>query len=387
MNGPQIASIESCTGCSACMAVCPKNAIAMHPDSEGFMRPKVDNALCIGCHLCEKTCPVLHPGNPDEHPACYAALTKDDALRMKSSSGGIFSELAKSILASGGVVFGCVLEKPELVAIHKGVDAEEGLAELRGSKYVQSDVRNTFREAKIALDAGRQVLYSGTPCQIAGLNAFLRKPYEKLLTVEVLCHGAPSPAVFEEYKKRLVRKFRKTPVSIVFRNKYYSWRRCSLVSAFADTSENREDLYSNPYIRAFLLDFTLRPSCYQCAARAAKSGADITIGDFWGIEDVCPELDDNRGISAVMIHTNRGHNVWNKCRPNLICKTVTDGAIIRSNPAYVRSVELKPGRQDFMRRYHQGSWERLIPYCVHGYWPLWMLRRVVRKVIRIIKMG
>lgn len=177
----------------------------MVADEEGFLRPQVDAAKCVGCHRCEQVCPVLHPSEPDVSPTAYAAYTKDENLRRQSSSGGIFTELAKPIIECGGVVFGCVWERPQLVAIHAKAETLEALAEIRGSKYVQSDLRETFREAKTALLAERQVLFSGTPCQIAGLNAFLGKYYENLLTVEIICHGTPSPVVFDVCKTRLSR--------------------------------------------------------------------------------------------------------------------------------------------------------------------------------------
>ena len=210
----------------------------MVADHEGFLRPQIDASKCVQCHACERACPVLHPSEPDTSPTCYAARTKDDALRLASSSGGIFTELARPILAKGGVVFGCVWEKPALVAIHAKAETEDELAAMRGSKYVQSDLRDTYREAKAELQKGREVLFSGTPCQIAGLNKYLGKSYDNLLTVEIICHGVPSPAVFEKYKQELVKRFGATLVSIAFRNKFYSWRRCSLVSTYADASEN-----------------------------------------------------------------------------------------------------------------------------------------------------
>lgn len=349
----------------------------MIPDEEGFLRPQVDASKCVGCYRCEQVCPVLHPGESAPSPTCYAAYTKDESLRLKSSSGGIFTELAKPFIAAGGVVFGCVWERPQLVAIHAKAETMDELAEMRGSKYVQSDSRDTFREVKAALMEGRQVLFSGTPCQIAGLKAFLGKMYAKLLTVEVICHGTPSPLVFERYKQELAREHGNSPVSIAFRNKIYSWRRFSLVSVFADTSENREDLYLNRYIQAFLNNLCLRSSCYACSARSGKSGADLTIGDFWGIERVCPELDDNRGTSLVMVHSARGREAWQQVSPGLNLREVPFEAALEGNPSYRSSVPLPKGRRYFMQRYQKArNWERLIRRSVHGPWMLWMVRRI-----------
>lgn len=350
-RGIALAPASGCTGCSACQAACPRGAIAMVADGEGFLRPRIDVARCVGCRACERACPVLRPGVPDAAPMCFAARVRDEALRLGSSSGGVFTALARPVLGAGGVVFGCVWEKPALVAIHAKAESEGELAAMRGSKYVQSDLRDTFREAKAALLRGRPVLFSGTPCQIAGLNRFLGRSWPNLLTVELICHGAPSPAVFERYKWELAREHGAPPVSIAFRNKFYSWRRCSLVSAFADTSEHREDLYANRYVQAFLRDFCLRPSCHHCVAREGKSGADITLGDFWGIEKVCPALDDDRGTSAVLLHTEAGRHAWAACAATVEACPVALAGVVAGNPSYLRPVAEPRGRALFMRRF------------------------------------
>lgn len=376
---PALAPISACTGCSACKAACPRDAIAMVADSEGFLRPTIDAGKCVACHACERACPILRPGVPDPAPICFAARTRSEALRLASSSGGVFTELARPVLKAGGVVFGCVWEKPALVAIHAKAETEAELAEMRGSKYVQSDLRETFREAKAALLRGRPVLFSGTPCQIAGLNRFLGKAWDNLLTVEVICHGAPSPAVFAQYLKELTREHGTSPVSIAFRNKYYSWRRCSLVSAFADTSENREDLYTNRYIRAFLANFCLRPSCHQCAAREGKSGADVTIADFWGIEKVCPALDDDRGTSAVLLHTARGRRAWAAATDNLETHPVTFADLVADNPSYLRPVAEPRARARFMRRFRTVPMATLIRRLSVAPLPLRLARALWRR--------
>lgn len=357
----------------------------MVADHEGFLRPQIDASKCVQCHACERACPVLHPSEPDTSPTCYAARTKDDALRLASSSGGIFTELARPILAKGGVVFGCVWEKPALVAIHAKAENEDELAAMRGSKYVQSDLRDTYREAKAELQKGREVLFSGTPCQIAGLNKYLGKSYDNLLTVEIICHGVPSPAVFEKYKQELVKRFGATPVSIAFRNKFYSWRRFSLVSTYADASENREDLYTDPYVKAFLRDFCLRPSCYDCQAKGGRSRADITIADFWGIEKVCPELDDDRGTSAVLLHSEKGRQTWAALH-GVECKTVSFDDVLMGNSSYIRSVAQPKRRDYFMRRFRNTrSLDSLVRYCQNGPWVIWMTRRCLGKAKRIVK--
>ncbi len=381
----ELAAKNLCSGCSACFAVCPKDAIEMCPDEHGFLHPCIDAAKCISCGLCEKICPVLHPGKPDANPTAYAARTKDLALRLASSSGGIFTELAKTVLAKGGVVFGCILEKGTVKAIHAKAESLDELAAMRGSKYVQSDLRGTLREAKAELEKDRAVLFSGTPCQIAGLHAFLGRTHDNLLTVEVICHGTPAPEVFEKFKREEERRANSALMTIAFRNKTYSWKRCSLVSSFADTNEHWVDLYSHPFMKAFLADLCLRKSCHACQSREGRSGADFTIADFWGIENVSPELDDDKGTSLVICHTEKAREIWAAVSDALDVRKVACAEAVKFNPSYHRN-PLVPRRRDwFMTHYKTASSHAsCATYAIRGNWCLWMARRVLGKIKRKI---
>ena len=375
-----LASVVQCSGCTACKAACPKQAITMVADHEGFLRPQIDAEKCVQCHACERACPVLHPTEPNASPTCYAARTKDETLRIVSSSGGIFTELARPILAKGGVVFGCVWEKPALVAIHAKAETEDELAAMRGSKYVQSDLRDTYREVKAELQKGRAVLFSGTPCQIAGLNKYLGKSYDNLLTVEIICHGVPSPLVFEKYKQELG-----LPITVNFKDKAESWHNPTFSWTSSNGETSREKLYANAYALAFLRDLCLRPSCYDCQAKGGRSGADITIADFWGIEKVCPELDDDRGTSAVLLHTPKGHQMWEALQ-GVEYKSVVFDDVLMGNPSYIRSVVQSKNRDYFMCRFCKSrKLDALVRRCQNGPWVIWMARRCLGKAKRIVK--
>ncbi|MEG1612253.1 MAG: Coenzyme F420 hydrogenase/dehydrogenase, beta subunit C-terminal domain, partial [Alistipes sp.] len=299
---------QDCCGCWACVQRCPKQCITMQEDEEGFLYPHVDLNDCTRCGLCERVCPVLNTGEPRESLAVYAAKNRNEEVRMQSSSGGIFTPLAEAILNQKGVVFGAKFDTDWKV-IHGYTETKEGLAAFRGSKYVQSQMGICYQLAEEFLKAGRQVLFSGTPCQIAGLHRYLMRDYDNLLTVDVVCHGVPSPMIWREYLKFILRpqgdgknsvlSLSEPPVltGISFRDKSTGWKkfgflaRKSASKADQNTVFLHETLDKNLYMEGFLKNLYLRPSCYACAARKGKSGSDITIADYWGIP---ADMDDDK---------------------------------------------------------------------------------------------
>lgn len=310
-----IANNSDCCGCGACAQRCPVQCIRMEADCEGFLYPQADQAVCVECGLCEKVCPVLNQPEPVKPQAVYAAKNPDEAIREASSSGGVFTALSEAVLARGGVVFGARFDAHWEV-MHDWTETSEGLAAFRGSKYVQSRMGENFKACERFLKQGREVLFSGTPCQIAGLKRFLRREYDKLLTVDVVCHGVPSPLVWSEYLKEICagkpdRSFERI-TDISFRNKAQGWKRYGFQVLAADpVGGENEVLFAtrsgrNSFMRGFLCDLYLRPSCHACPARSGKSGSDLTIGDFWGIGNYRPDYDDDRGTSAVLANTRKG---------------------------------------------------------------------------------
>ena len=289
------------------MQRCPHQCITMKEDEEGFLYPFVDENSCIDCGLCEKVCHELHPYERRKPLNLYAAMNNDDEVREHSSSGGIFHMLAEKTLGKGGVVFGARFDEEWQVVIASAKTIEEVMPFL-GSKYVQARTEDAFRKAEDFLKQGRHVLFSGTPCQIAGLHHFLRKEYDNLITVDFVCHGVPSPLVWRRYLTEVTESVHRIN-EIHFRNKKDGWKRFCLDLKY-DRDSQMVEVSSfhgvNHFMRAFLSDMILRPSCHDCMAKEGKSMSDITIADFWGVNIEMPEMDDDKGTSLLIVNTEKG---------------------------------------------------------------------------------
>ena len=305
-----------CCGCSACTMKCPKHCITMQADSEGFLYPVVNEAECIDCGLCEKVCHELHPYDERKPLNVYAAINKDEQVRMNSSSGGIFYLLAEKAISEGGVIFGARFDEDWQVVIDYAETLED-VKPFMGSKYVQARTATAYRDAETFLKQGRKVLFSGSPCQIAGLHHYLRKDYDNLTTVDFVCHGVPSPKVWQRYLDEVVKAGKQAINDVKFRNKGNGWKKFNFVLSYNHDSKS----YSlsswhqqNHYMRAFLSDMILRPSCHDCRAKQGSSRSDITIADFWGIDREIPDMDDDKGTGLVLVNTEKGRQAldWSK---------------------------------------------------------------------------
>lgn len=340
---------ELCTGCHACYSTCPKNAISMQPDKEGFIHPVVDEQKCIHCGLCEKVCSVLHEKVSEDGAEAYVCINKSEKQRSKSSSGGIFSAIARKVIQEGGIVFGAAFDE-ELQVRHKGVNSIEDLYGLMGSKYVQSTIGDSYKAAKKELEKGRWVLFSGTPCQIGGLKSFLGKEYETLITQDIICHGVPSPKVWRkyiEYQERENKSSISRRLLPSFRDKKRGWRRFSMLFYFENGKKYFRTLDTDPYIKLFLQDITLRRSCYNCHHKSLNRESDITLADFWGVENICPEMFDDRGTSLVFINSDKGRKLFEGITNDIIYKTVDINMAVKQNTAAFQSVALPAEREDF----------------------------------------
>lgn len=352
----EIKDKAKCSGCSACMAVCGVNAIAMKTDREGFAYPVADASVCVECGACVRVCPELNPDNERTAQATFAGRTLDDATRMESSSGGIFSALATAVLAGGGVVYGAAFSKDWNVG-HIRVDNADSLGRLRGSKYLQSHMGNSLRELQDDLRQGRKVLFTGTPCQVAGVLKYLRKPYENLYTAEVVCHGVPSPAVWQTYLSNILSGVRdaESIQTVSFRDKsdggsWSDYRLKLTLRAAAPSVEPitlvNQHFGENVYVAAFLRNLSLRPACYECPFKSGRSGADIALGDFWGIQEEIPQLHDEKGVSLVVARTEKGLAALGRLNDCRLEKVEYDAGL-RHNPALEHSVARPEARAFF----------------------------------------
>ena len=329
----KVIDCRNCCGCSACVQVCSKQCITMREDEKGFLYPKVDEKLCIECGLCEKVCPMLKRKDKIEPLQVCAAINPDEEVRKVSSSGGVFTILAEGVIKEGGIVFGAAWNE-QWAVVHSYAETLDGLSAFRGAKYSQSIIGDTYRQAQDFLKAGRKVLFSGTGCQIAGLKLFLRKEYDNLLTVEIVCHGVPSPKVWEEYVRKV--SDGKPLAKIVFRDKRNGWNGYGLSVVGTDGKELvYEPFLRNDFLQSMLNDLCIRPSCTNCPAKAGASGADILIGDFWGVEGLYPEMYDNKGCSLVIAYTKAGKTMLGDL--DLKEKEVTYEEGCRYNPCIVQS--------------------------------------------------
>lgn len=380
----QINNKENCCGCSACFNACPKQCIVMKKDEEGFLYPVIDQSSCVNCGVCETVCPfnVNKPvrGNV---PISYAAQNLDDDARKCSSSGGIFTALAKFVISRGGCVFGVAMSDDQKSAKFIKVDNIDDIDLLRGSKYFQAETGKIYKTVKENLDSGKHVLFSGVPCQVNGLKLYLKKNYDNLFTVEVICHGVPSPELWKKYCNHLENKYGSKISNVNFRDKRTGWHNYNLYREANDV-QYFESHCQNPYMVMFLRDYCLRPSCYECNVKQLESMADITLGDFWGIEKVLPELDDDKGTSLVFIQTETGEKLFEGIKDGLTVKQVKFNDAVSCNPAYYKSVKKPVIRERFFADMNEKSFEELeFEYCKPI--KVSLFRKVLRFGKRILK--
>lgn len=369
-----------CCGCHACFNACPSGAITMIEDEKGFKYPVIDKTKCINCGLCEKVCPIKDNSKVDNKPVAYACFNKDNDIRKNSSSGGVFTLLATYIINKGGVVFGASFDENFDVK-HIKVENIEDLEKLRGSKYVQSFIGETYKQAKETLNKGVKVLFTGTPCQIEGLKSYLQKDYNNLYTQDIVCHGVPSYKIWNKYREYRKKIDKDDPVFISFRNKDNGWMHYNTFFKYKNKSYKKAasmDLYMN----AFLQNLSLRDSCFACHFKKYNRVSDITLGDLWGVNNILPEMNDDKGTSLVVINTEKGKKIFDEISKDIEYKEINLDDAIKYNHAMIKSVPENLNRDKFFKDLEKDDFDVVAKRYIKK---TSLIRKVLGKIKRMIK--
>ena len=363
----KLCSPDKCTGCMACLNTCPSHAIQSATDEEGFYIPQVDTDLCTQCGLCESRCPEIISVNRNRiEQYGYACWSKDKDTRRYSSSGGVITELAKSIISQGGVVFGVAFDDCFLCE-HIVVSDFDSIKKIRGSKYIQSRVNTAYINVKNHLEKNQPVMFTGTPCQVAGLYSFLENNYyDNLFTCDLVCHGVPSPNVFIKYKQWLEDQHRSKMISYQFRDKRKSWMWYNTKARFASDKEYIGTWAGDPFMRLFLRDCILRKSCYTCKYTNMNRMGDITVADFWGYKaNNKKEKNTDEGISLALINTGNGEILFDTCKKDLVYFFRHRDIISKSQKSFGAPWPEPKNRAEFWRDYSSLTFDKIIEKYGH----------------------
>ncbi|MBP5640453.1 MAG: Coenzyme F420 hydrogenase/dehydrogenase, beta subunit C-terminal domain [Victivallales bacterium] len=370
-NGlPVLPDADVCCGCAACAVVCPAKAIQMLPDGHGFVYPKVDEGHCLGCGKCVRTCPVMSSPTPQLVKEAWGAVTNRKEELMRSSSGGIFQLLAQKVLSDGGVVFGARFDSDFNVVLDCSDDISE-LSKFQGSKYVQSSENGAYLKAIEALKAGHDVLFSGTPCQLAALKKVLgdKEVDGRLFTVGFVCHGVPSPKVWQKYLQERMDVFGKKIAGVNFRDKCLSWYDFSMTIFYSDGERYSCIHKHDPFIRGFLQHLFLRPACFHCRFKYPNWTQDITLADFWKVKKFLPQLFDAKGgVSLVMVHSDAGKRLLESISDQMQRLEVSVEKAMASNPASMKSAKNSPYSKAFWQDYGKFPLLKLLRWYNYRVW-------------------
>lgn len=374
-----LASNNDCTGCGACASSCPKGCIVMTEDREGFLQPKVNKHNCVECHLCEKACPIVSPNAKDDtyHTEAFAAINRNDEIRKCSSSGGVFYEFARKTIEDGGVVFGARFNENWEV-VHSCAKTLPEIVPLMRSKYVQSSIGDTYKEAKEYLKAGVKVLFVGTPCQIEGLYSFLGRKCPNLLTIDIICHGVPSPKVWKQYLRETVKG--EAIVNVNFRDKGEGWANSQMMTISTPSTSFKCNQLENIFFRGFIRNAYLRRSCGDCHFRNYHRVSDLTIADYWGVDKYCPQMYDNKGTSLVFCHTQLGRESLLKIESKFHLLPQGKESAIACNGCMVSQNPASDKRIRFFRLFTVGSF-RLASYVIDHDSPKVRIKKILNRFL------
>lgn len=372
-------SKELCTGCNACLNICPQNCIEMKEDKFGFRYPFVNNDKCVKCKLCVKTCPSLNKVSVNEkwtEPKVYAAWSLDEEVRFNSTSGGIFSELAKKILTEGGLVVAARYNEKNLVE-HCMIDTEVEINKIRQSKYIQSDLGFIYKTIKLRLLDGKLVSFCGSPCQVAGLLNFLDKPFDNLITFDFVCRGTNSPRAYLKYIEMLENKYDSKVKKVWFKNKTYGWNRFSTRIDFENGKTYIKDRYTDLFMRGYIEEnLYMRPCCFDCKYKSFPRVSDLTLADFWGVGAIDQVLDPDKGTSLIMINSEKGDKIFNSIRKNIFYRESTLEAAFPGNGCIAKSAIKNPKSDTFLEMLDTHSFDVCFKKCVKSN----TLKKIKRKI-------
>lgn len=356
---------ENCSGCSACYNACPTNAINMKPDEEGFLYPVIDQSLCVDCHKCVNICPLICEGNYKQksEPEFLVAKHKSEEVLMNSTSGGAFTALSDVILREGGVIYGVDYDD-EFRVLHRRTETIEGRNRMRVSKYVQSNMGNIFEQIRKDLMDKRTVLFTGTPCQAAGLRAYMGDSplTENLYVCDLICHSIPSPLIWEDYKKLLEKEHGGKLTDIQFRSKIIDWSRENSNKTFLFKTSSSEEIHNDErFYKLFFGAKTItRPSCSECRFTDIHRASDITIADYWGIEKYAPEWMDTKGVSVILVNNEKGTELLQKCSKELKYEKRPKEESLTEQQRLSEPVQFPEDRDKFWNDYREHGFEYII---------------------------
>lgn len=374
---------SDCCGCEACANVCPKSCIVMEADEQGFYYPIVYKRNCIQCGKCEKVCPIINvPSRDEKNNLVYASTSTDLKSKLQSSSGGIFYLLANDIIKRGGCVFGTRFDDTYRCAEVGFAEKIDELKPYLGSKYIQSRIWTSYQVVKDKLKAGKEVLFCGTPCQIAGLHNYLQCEYPNLYTVDFVCHGVPSEKIWHRYLDQFQDQKETAITMAAHRTKSHGWKSNYLEVVFDNGIIISEEFRISSFGRAFNSRIIFRPSCEHCKFKGMDRISDLTLGDFWGIGEYLPEMDDDKGVSLVIVHTDKGIELFNGISTQAISHKVNEEIATRRNPYLKYSLIPHRNKRKFFAHLDEMEFDALVSkYAIKEF----VLKEFIRKTTSYIK--